>query len=567
MPPGNPAKKLLAHQKRAAEHLRREVMGADGSLRHPYFRDLDRQLRSYLHPVADSDLAAACSLADLVYVGDYHAVPASQKYAADLLKRIVRHVPRLTVGVEFVYTRQQRILDRRQAGLLSDEDFLRRVHYREEWGYPWEGLRELLDTAREAGVSVHALDSPPRGGFDGLGRRDEHAARRIASILQEQPGTRLLVLFGESHVTRSHLPRRVKTRLKRAGLEPREVTVFQNPDRVYWQMLSREEPLDRPVKVDPSTYAVFHTTPLEKYEAYRQVLDRWRGDVPADEEVDLTPAVHHLIGVLLGWLGIRADRYRLHHRAGWVEDLSDAFPEVYSGHEALELLAPILAEYDRTPEEIEEARLLLSQRGALYEPRSNTLFLLRYVPARAAGEAARFLRAALTGRLFIAPADFKSDAAARAYGAAYNEALAYLGSRLVDPASDYLGWDERSSLVAGAGAVPPASDSELSARIRWLEEHRRFEASRRALPPDELLQPLRGSRPLRRSLARDLGQRLGRVLFERVRGADLEPRQLRNLFMRSLDPSSAPRYVLQLLRRKPRRRSKTSGINSLGRGS
>ncbi|NIR59696.1 MAG: ChaN family lipoprotein, partial [Gammaproteobacteria bacterium] len=86
---------------------------------------------------------------------------------------------RLSLGIEFVYTRQQDLLDRRQAGELDDDTLLRRLHYREEWGYPWDGYRDLLDTARRLGVRVLALDVGPRQGFDGLRRRDEHAARRI----------------------------------------------------------------------------------------------------------------------------------------------------------------------------------------------------------------------------------------------------------------------------------------------------------------------------------------------------------------------------------------------------
>jgi hypothetical protein len=470
-------------------------------------------------------MVAAAALADLVYVGDFHATPSCQRSAADLLGLLSARVPNLALCIEFIYTRQQSLLDRRQAGELSDEDFLRRVHYREEWGYPWEGYRDLLDRARDLGIPVHALDVPPRRGLAGLPKRDDHAAKRITALLSDNGDCRLMVLFGESHLARSHLPRRVKSRLKRAGLERREVAIFQNPDRIYWQLLAEDSTIPDTVRVSPFTYAIFHTNPLEKYEAYRQLLERWRDDLPQEEESDLTPAVHHLIGLLLGWLGIRADRQRLRHRAGWSEELIDAFPEVYSGAEATALLEPIMLEHARSKQELEEARRLLAGRGALYESRSNTLFLVRYLPGAAAGEAARFLRAALTGRLFVKPDDFVDDPAATAYGAAYNEALAYVGSKLIDPTSDYPG-----------PAGPP------------LEEHESFERSRRLHPPGAFLERLQRSRPLRRRLARDLGRRLGSVLYDRVRSGVLDQRGLRQLFTRPLAPDRTARFVLQLLR-------------------
>jgi hypothetical protein len=534
---------ILDRQKAAAARLRRQVLGAAAA--HPYFRDLSRQLKA---PATGVDLAHVfdvCARARIVYLGEFHALQACQEFAAVLLEELASRAPGLALGVELFYTRQQSLLDRRQAGQIDDETFLRRIHYREEWGYPWDGYRRLLDRARTLDVPVYALDSSPRGGFDGLPRRDAHAARQIARLV-ENPDRRLLVLFGESHLSRGHIPRRVQGRIAGNTRPFDAVTVFQDPDPVYWALLSSGHPLSGAVRIDESTYAVFHTSPLEKYEAYRQVLERWGEDVPHDEEVDLTPAVHHLIEVLLRWLGIRPERWRVHHREGWVEDLADSLPEVYSGPEAQDLLVPVLEEHGRSAAEVEEARMLLEQRGALYDSRSNTMFLTRYLPGRAAGEGARFLRAAFTGRLYHPPEESWEDPAAQAYGAAYNEALAHLGSRLVDPASESLS-EERHALATGGplGALP---DIEVLARIHWLEAHRRFEETRSLTPSASLLEPLRRSRSLRRALARDLGHRIGRVLLERVRKGDLDRRGLRSIFSRPLDPRRAQRQVLQLLR-------------------
>jgi hypothetical protein len=519
-------RQALDRRKRAAERLRREVMGADGSLGHPYFRSFTRQLKYFDRPSGRGDLVAAAALADLVYVGDFHATVSCQLFAAELLELLARRVPKLGLCLEFVYTRQQSLLDRRQAGEITDETFLRRIHYSEEWGYPWEGYRELLNRARDLGIPVHALDAPPRRGYSGLGERDNHAAKRIAALLAESPDRHFLILFGESHLAPSHLPRRVKARLKRGGLERREIVIFQNPDGIYWQLLARGASMPDTVRIASGTYAVFNTTPLEKYEAYRQLLERWRDDQPEGEEIDLTPAVHHLIGELLGWLGIRADRRRLKHRAGWSEELIDAYPEVYSGSEADELLESVLLEHGRSREELREARRMLRERGAIYDSRSNTIFLRRYLPGAAAGEAARFLRAALTGRLFLGPDDFAADPAAAAYGAAYAEALAYLGSKLIDPASGYLG---------------PAPTP--------VEEHVLFERSSRPGPPPDLLEKLRRSRPLRRQLARDLGRRLGIELYDRLRRGEIDQRGLRRLFDIPLKPEEAADSVLRLMRK------------------
>jgi len=191
----------------------------------------------------------------------------------------------------------------------------------------------------------------------------------------------------------------------------RAVTVFQDPEPVYWSALSRSQHVPEAVRFKGGAYAMLHTPPLARYELYRQLLERWRGETPPDEDVDLTPAVHHLIDTLAGWMAIRPDRHRVRHRAGWVDELRDAYPEVYSGLDAREFLGPILAEHGRSAAEIRDARRRLVARDALYDARSNTFFLVRYDPGAAAGEAARFLRVALSGRLHRDPTPNDVDAA------------------------------------------------------------------------------------------------------------------------------------------------------------
>ena len=138
------------------------------------------------------------------------------------------------------------------------------------------------------------------------------------------------------------------------------------------------------------------------------------------------------------------------------------------------------------------------------------MFLTRYLPGPAAGEAARFLRAALTGRLFIATEDLSPDKSQTAYGAAYTEALAHLGARLVDPACEF------GSAIGhvGAGSSRPVGEQDAAG---WLEAHRRFERSDARLPAEEVFDALRESRELRRLLSRDLGARLGADLVDGVR--------------------------------------------------
>jgi hypothetical protein len=530
---------FLLRQRKAVEALRRDLERESGTLGHPYFRDYRAWSRRDPEPASREDLLGACGRSRVIYVADFHADPDCAVFAAGLLESLATRIPGVGLGVEFAFTRQQGILDLRQAGRLDDAEFQRRIHYDEQWGFPWTGYRELLDRARALEVPVFALDRGPRGGASQLSARDDHAARRIVRILTEGRADRLLVFFGESHVSPGRLPRRVRTLARRSGLDAAAVVVLQDPEETYWRSLAAGAIPPRYVRLGEECFATFHTSPLERYERHRQVMDRWRGETAGELDSDFTPLVHHLIDVLARWLGVRPDRRRVPLGGGWSESLRDCYPEVYSGADASGLLASILHEHGRREEEIREAERRFTEREALYEPRSNTFFMARFLPGPASGEAARFLHAALSGRLFRWPAEEGGDPAERAYGHAYNEALAFLGARLIDPASS----PETADRAGRPEGVPKAS-----VRLAWLERHRAFERSGDRHPPEGLLAPLRGDRVVRRALARDLGHRLGAELYGRVRSNRISRIELRGLFSKTLDPPHARRWVLDLFR-------------------
>jgi hypothetical protein len=532
--------RLVRERRAAAERLRRQLSNIDGTSEHPYFRSLARELGHYEKVVTRRQFQAACSGARLILVGDYHALSSCSDYAAELLGRLHTRRRPFGLGVEFVFARQQPILDRRQRGEIGDEEFLHRIHYREEWGYPWEGLRNLLDTARSLEIPVHALDTPPRRGARSLRRRDGHAARRIGTILDQDPKRRLLVLFGETHMAQSHLPAALRRLRPEFAEEGRLVRVFQNPDRIHWARVTEHASLIPPVRISSDTYAVFHTGPLEKYEAYRHVLEVWSQDHPDDDDLDRTPAVHHVVDSIATWLGLDPHRYVLQHHAGWMEDLGDAYPEVYAGPAAVRWLRRLSIENGRTPAEIREAKRRLEVWGVYYEPRANAIFLERYRAGRVAAACARFLRTAFTGRLFLRESRFSDDPVWRTYGAAYTEALAFLCARLIDPAMDLRQVEIDDGLAIHGKLTASAT--------RWLSRHREFENGRDHKLDPTLQSALRRSRTLRRRLAIELGRRLGSRLYERVQQARLSRRQVRNLFTATLCPEDALQRVLRILR-------------------
>ena len=89
----------------------------------------------------DEILTKACQ-ANLIWIGDYHALSASQNFVAALLKEIVERKRDVALAVEPIFARNQKILDLWMDGKISEQEFLDRIHYYEEWGCDWQAYKD-----------------------------------------------------------------------------------------------------------------------------------------------------------------------------------------------------------------------------------------------------------------------------------------------------------------------------------------------------------------------------------------------------------------------------------------
>src|SRR5881296_1528550 len=243
-PPTTPSPQIreeIALQKATVARLKKEILGVDRNARKRYIRDFHDEF-SHLEGLSTfDDLVVACYQADLVYIGDYHALPAAQEFAARLLGEIAQRSRETVLCLEVVYTRNQKILDRYMQGEIDDAEFLKGIRYDLDWGYDWSSFRRLFDVARQHALPVYGIDTEPRSGLRYIRKRDAHAAARIAEVAEERPRARIVVVTGESHLARNHLPRKLTAGLKARALERRGIIVLQNLEEIYWQLAERGE--------------------------------------------------------------------------------------------------------------------------------------------------------------------------------------------------------------------------------------------------------------------------------------------------------------------------------------
>ena len=101
-----------AAQLHALAGVTREIRSSDRNSRRKYLQDFVRAFRCYDSVIDPEGLHKLTSAADIVLVGDYHALPSSQRFAASLVEQRAHPGDRpVVLGIETIVARDQHILE------------------------------------------------------------------------------------------------------------------------------------------------------------------------------------------------------------------------------------------------------------------------------------------------------------------------------------------------------------------------------------------------------------------------------------------------------------------------
>ena len=433
-----------AAQLNALTSVEREIRAIDPTTGLKYLRDFREAYRSYQRVLAPSDVGHEIAKSGVVLVGDYHALPNSQRYLAAMLRDPELHQRPIVLGVETIFSRDQHILEEWFRSEIDEDELRQRIRFELDWGYEWAPFYELLSAARDHGASIYGLDCMPREDMRKIGSRDRHAADKIAELRRRHSGALILVLFGESHLAPQHLPALLQQRLP---AEPM-LTVLQNVDALYWRAAGEARDHVEAVEVRENVLCVFNATPLEKYEHYRLYLDRCVRSNHDHSAPDFGPTLYNLIDGMVRFLGI--DQYSPHNTTQ-PRLLVDLMPEVYS-RSSDALLRRLLSRKGFASEHRRSPLRQVRERGSVYLAPINAMYVRQFRMAYSAEDATRFLHQACRGlpnlcsgktltqhnAPQVAPLaqslDLDLDKDDAFYMTVFEHALAFFGSRILYPA-------------------------------------------------------------------------------------------------------------------------------------
>jgi Haem-binding uptake, Tiki superfamily, ChaN len=513
-----------AAQLHALAGVEREIRAQDSHSRRKYLREFSQAFRNYDSLLDSQQIQNALHAADVVLIGDYHALPSAQRYAASLLEqRALAGDRRVVLGVETIFARDQLILEEWWRREIDENELRQRIRFDLDWGYDWAPFHELLVAARDHGEAIYGLDCMPRENLRKIGARDRHAVAKIAEIRERHPNAVIFVLFGESHLAPGHLPRVLHKEMPGAKI----LIVLQNVDALYWRAAGERVDKVDAVRVNDEVVCVFNATPLEKYESYRLFLDQWSR---CDSGPDFAPTIYNLIDSLASFLEI--NRYSPHNGTQ-PKFLIDMLPEVH-GNSSDAMLRRLLSRKGIGEQQLESMLASVEERGSAYFPEVNAFYIREFQMMHAAEDATRFLHHACRGlpqRLngHGANGDGVNDNAGGTVDAFYRRviehAVAYFGSRVLYPSRPAPETEDAPALSR------TACEKASQAAIRTDEE--KFE-----------------------SITQKWGHRIGSQIYDVYLAGKVKPSGLRRLFLVHLDEPGLARKVCTAVLAKLRSASK-----------
>jgi len=536
--PANLRSRRSAAELFALEGVEREIRAQDSHGRRKYLREFSQAFGKYDSVLDSQQIQNALRAADVVLIGDYHALPAAQRYAASLLEeRALAGDRPVVLGVETIFARDQHILEEWWRREIDETELRQRIRFDLDWGYDWAPFHELLVAARDHGEAIYGLDCMPRENLRKIGARDRHAAAKIAEIRARHPDAVIFVLFGESHLAPGHLPRVLQKQLPGARI----LTVLQNVDALYWRAAGELVDKVEAVRVNDDVLCVFNATPLEKYESYRLFLDQWSR---CDTGPDFAPTIYNLIDSLASFLEI--NRYSPHNGTQ-PKFLVDMLPEVHGGPS------------DATPHRLLSRKVIGDQklasmlknvegRGSAYFPELNAFYIREFQLMHAAEDAARFLHHACRGLPQRLKGNGFSGRASNGNGAQTIDADATpltpvdtFYTRMIENAVAYFG----SRVLYPARSGPETENSFTLSRAACEKAARTSEKNDNNEEKSE-------------STAREFGYRLGEMLYDAYLAGRVTPAALRRLFLAHLDQPGVARKVCAAVIARIRRISRTT---------
>jgi hypothetical protein len=525
--------KEIQAQKRIIADLKREIFGIDKTNKSSYIKDFNSEFKRYKSICATDAILDKAAECDIVYFGDYHPLDRSQGWVLRLMKELTARGRKIVLALEMLYVQQQVFLDQWMKGTITEEQFLSAIDYYSEWGFRWKSYRRIFELAKDPFVPIFGIDSEPRDHLKYIRMRDRLIAKRLGTIRKFFPGHLMLVVIGESHLASNHLPALMR---KAWPGDCRDIIIVQNIDNLYWQLLRAGKNHVTAVKIDERRYCIFTTSPILKYESYREVINYWIEGQKGDRQ---TPVLLDMMNNILSFLLGRRRRPEVTISEEYRAPLEDDFPDIHY-RRTYKAISLYLRSMKISTLGVAAAQECLKLCGASYVPAINDFLIVKFDPLYIAREVSRFIVYAMRDEIGRAnKVQRRYDD--RFYAFIVEEALSYLGSKIINPTQDCLGSDPLLTTIDARGVVRKAAPRfsleatrEIVHLLKYHFSRERSSSGSLRITP-KLYNIYRMDIKKRLPIVKTLGHTLGEAIYEAYHGGKVTRNDIVNLFKERFD--------------------------------
>ncbi|GIL17497.1 MAG: hypothetical protein BroJett040_12480 [Oligoflexia bacterium] len=386
-----------------------QLLGEESVGMRKYRENFEKSFYKRWKPIQRVAFLHKLRVSRVVLLADFHAHHQSQKAQIRLLKNIKNK--KVILGVEFLESKDQALIESYMKGDLSEEKFLEKVKWDQRWGFPFSHYRPILDWARRSGVRVLGINKYYKERSSRtLKSRDSHSAQVISQILQEDTNSQVWIIYGDWHLAQHHLPREI---IKQCDMVEKKdiVTVFQNSEKIFFQAMKQDRDHDLDVvQLSNQEYCLMSVPPWVKWQSYLQFLESELDLEGEGEEQDYTDHISQYVQILGQDLQVQVDQDSVSVYAPGDESFFEKINNVFSAKDARVLLS------------------LIQREMSFYCPECDMAFLSRPSVNHASSLAMDIVHAQLSKR-DCTPLHFPEDFQL----AIFLEAIRYFGSKLINP--------------------------------------------------------------------------------------------------------------------------------------
>lgn len=273
------------------------IVGKTSKLIIKYSTAFERSLPKKFSKATLNQLMAAFKEHRFILYGDFHALRQSQRGFLRLVRVHCdrQNTKRVVIALELIKAKDQKILDQYLLGLLSDQKFLEAISYHNDWGFPWDNFKMLLEFARSRCLPVIGINSA-NGGRDSLMLRDKFAAKCLVGAASKYPNHKIICLIGEYHLADSHLPMLLEVYKKKSFVKGKTLRILNNVDDYYFRLPTKvQQSSTEYLKMRKNYYCIMNTPPWMKWLSFSMLEELQASDPKfsgrfVDNDLDLENA-------------------------------------------------------------------------------------------------------------------------------------------------------------------------------------------------------------------------------------------------------------------------------------